>query len=150
MIRRQLGGSARWICLVWLAAGLIVGCSKSDRDAGTVAVTGKATYNGQSLAGAVVTFVNDAGGTPGAGMSGDDGAYSVRVKPGNYTVTVSKMTAPAPAKNVSMEEALSNTSAPADEPKETLPSKYQNPAESPFKVQVQASGANGQDLSLSG
>lgn len=133
-----------------LAACALAGCSKSDRDAGTVLVTGKVTHNGQPLAGALVTFVSDAGGTPGAGMTDEDGGYSLRAKPGNYTAIVSKLTVPPPTKDASMEEALANSSAPTDERKETLPSKYQSFMESPFKIEVKASGTNAQDLSLSG
>jgi hypothetical protein len=137
--------------LLALAACIAVGCSKGDRYTGTAQVTGKVTYNGQPLAGAVVTFIGDAGETPEAGMSSEDGAYDLRVKPGNYTATVSKLTAPASAKvAVSMEEAMSNARAPVEEPKETLPTKYQSRTESPLKVEVGAGGSNVHDLSLSG
>ncbi|HVA51249.1 MAG TPA: carboxypeptidase-like regulatory domain-containing protein [Pirellulales bacterium] len=132
-----------------LAAVLAVGCSKSDRDTGTVPVSGKVTHGGQPLAGAVVTFVSDAGLTPGAGMSDADGGYSLRVKPGSYTATVSKLTGSGDTKTVSMEDAMANADKPREGPKETLPSKYQSPVESPLKFEVKPSGSNTFDLSLS-
>ena len=149
MIRRSPGSFVPYLCAL-LVVFNVAGCAKSDRDAGTAQVTGKVTHNGQPLAGAVVTLISDAGATPGAATSGDDGAYSLRVKPGNYTATVSKTTAPPPSKDLSMEEAMANTNAPAEEPKETLPAQYQDPAQSPFKVEVKASGPNVHDLNISG
>lgn len=141
----------RGLRLFALFAIVVVGCSKeSDRNAGTVPVSGKVTYNGQPLEGATVTFISDTGLTPGAGMSGADGAYSLRLKPGSYTATVSKLTGTvADTGNITMEEAMAaNTGKPPDDPKETLPAKYQSPTDSPLKFDVKQSGENKFDVPL--
>lgn len=137
------------LCLFSLAATFALGCSnKSDRDAGTVPVSGKVTYNGQPLEGATVTFISDTGSTPGAAMSGPDGAYTLRVKPGSYTITVSKLSGMVDTREMTMEEAMANANKPVEEPKETLPAKYQSLTESGLKFEVKQSGENKFDVSL--
>lgn len=145
-LRRAFGG----LCFLSLFSVFAAGCGKtSDRDAGTVRVTGKATYNGQPLSNATITFNSDETNPPGAAMTGAEGNYQLRVKPGHYTATVSKLNIAADDRQVSMEEAMANAQKPKEDPKETLPPKYQNVAESPFKFEVKASGENKCDLSLS-
>lgn len=116
---------------------------------GTVPVTGKATYNSQPLAGATISFISTGDATPGAAMTGTDGTYTLRVKPGSYTATVSKLSEIAGASDDSMEQAMANVDKPAEEPKETLPAKYQSVAESPLKFEVKPSGPNQCDVQLS-
>jgi uncharacterized membrane protein len=132
-----------------LTAVLSIGCSKAGRDKGTVPVSGKVTYNGQLVEGATVTFVSDQPVAPGAGMTATDGTYSLRVKPGNYTVTVFKLSVPVDTCELSMEEAMANADKPQAEPKELLPAKYKSAAESPLKFEVKPSGTIAFDLSLS-
>jgi hypothetical protein len=136
------------LCFLTFASALLIGCSKSDRDAGTVPVSGKATYNGQPLADATVTLMSDESNSPGAATTKPDGTFQLRVKPGRYTATLSKLNMPTDTREVSMEEAMANTEKPPEEPKETLPAKYQNLAESPFKIEVKASGENKLDLTI--
>lgn len=140
----------RGLPLFALAAIVVVGCSKEgDRYAGTVPVSGKVSYNGQPLEGATVTFISDTGSTPGAGMSGAGGAYTLRVKPGSYTITVSKLNVAADTKEMTMEEAMAvNANKPPDEPKETLPAKYQSPTDSPLKFEVKQAGESKFDVTL--
>ena len=131
-----------------LAALLLVGCSSSGKNAGTVPVTGKVTYNGQPVEGATVTFAGDAGMTPGAAMTMAEGAYSLNVKPGSYTVIVTKTDVPLNTQPMSMEEAAAQGAKPPEEPKELLPAKYRSATDSPLKFEVKPSGANTFDLTL--
>src|SRR5581483_2239060 len=88
-----------------LVAVLLAGCpAGSSRDAGTVPVTGKVTYNGQGVEGATVTFAAEGMTAPGAAMTGSDGSYTLRAKPGKYTITVSKFDAPTNTQDVSMQQ----------------------------------------------
>lgn len=82
-------------------------------------------------------------------MTKVDGSYQLRVKPGHYTATASKLNILANTAEVSMEEAMAAADKPREGPQETLPAKYQNPAESPFKFEAKSSGENKFDLSLS-
>ncbi|HVX13471.1 MAG TPA: carboxypeptidase-like regulatory domain-containing protein [Pirellulales bacterium] len=133
-----------------LLALLVAGCSGGGRDAGTVAVTGKVTYGGQAVEGATVTFASTAqSGAPGAAITGADGAYTLRAKPGNYAVMVSKLSVAANTQQVSMEQAVTDAAKAVEEPKNLLPAKYSNPVESPLKAEVKASGTNTFDLALS-
>jgi hypothetical protein len=137
------------LCLLSLATIIVAGCSNnSDRDAGTVPVSGKVTYNGQPLEGATITFISDTGSTPGAAMSGPGGVYTLRVKPGSYTITVSKLSGVVDTREMTMEEAMANANKPVEEPKETLPPKYQSPTESGLKFEVKQSGENKFDVPL--
>lgn len=144
----RVGRGVRCFSLAMLVAA---GCSKGDGGfPGTVPVTGKLAYHGQPLAGASITFTSDGSETPGAAMSGPDGTYSLRVKPGHYTATVSKLSETAAGTGGGgMEEAMANVDKPTEEAKETLPAKYQNTAESPLKFEVKASGPNQCDAELS-
>jgi hypothetical protein len=140
-----------------LAAGAVVcicafaGCSGSGLS-GTAPVTGKVTYNGQPVEGAVVSFLGEGEGARVAtAISGAGGAYELMTvdeegaMPGKYAVTVTKSEAAVGASQ-SMEEAAKSL-APPPVAKELLPAKYGDPAQTPLKFDVKA-GANTIDLAL--
>jgi hypothetical protein len=126
----------------------VVGCSKGGKDEGTALVTGKVTYNGQSVDGATVTFVSDAGGAPGGGRTLPDGTFTLRVKPGTYAAVVTKTDIPVNTQAESMEEAAARADKPPEQPKELIPAKYRDAAASPLKFEVKASGENKFELTL--
>jgi len=122
-----------------LLLSLFVGCSPHD-PAGTVPVRGQVTYRGQPVEGATVTFADpDGKRTPGADITDAAGGYRLAVKPGNYTVLVSKFQAAPNTQAVSMEQAAGgNTSA--DQPKNVLPDKYNELDASPLTCEVKSGG----------
>jgi hypothetical protein len=136
--------------LCTLLALFVTGCSSDGgRDAGTVAVSGTVKYNGQPVDGATVTFANAAqSGAPGAGVTGADGTYTFRAKPGSYSVMVSKQSVAANTQPASMEQAVAEAAKAAEEPKNQLPAIYSNTVESPLKAEVKASGTNSFDFEL--
>jgi hypothetical protein len=76
--------------------------------------------------------MTDAGGTYTLRTLNTEGAV-----PGKYTVTVTKTeTAAASGAAVSMEDATKSVAA--GEPKQLLPGKYADPAQSPLKFDVTA------------
>ena len=130
---RRFARFAHLGCLLILLAG---GCSKEDR--GTVPVSGKVTYQGQPIEGAVVTFASTGTGTPGAGLTTADGTYKLDVKPGSYAAIVTKFEVPT-----ATQEPVGDVP-----PKQLLPAKYGNPTESPLRFDVKKGDANTFDLLL--
>ncbi len=139
------------LCLYCLIPLLSIGCSKhSARDEGAVPVSGTVTYNSEPAEGATVTFASTVlTGAPGAGLTSADGRYTLSVKPGTYTVTVSKSEVPPPIQALSMEQAATNVTTPLREPKDLLPAKYKDPLTSPLTCDVAPHGNNTFDLTLS-
>jgi hypothetical protein len=138
------------ICVGSLAV-LLTGCSGGGIS-GTAPVTGKVTYKGEPVEGAVVSFIGEGEGARVAtAISGPGGTYELTTVankgalPGKYSVTVTKTEIAAGAEQ-SMEEAAKSL-APLPASKELLPAKYSNPAQSPLKFEVK-SGTNTIDLPL--
>ena len=133
---------------------LVAGCGGGGVS-GTSPVKGKVTYNGQAVEGATVSFYSEADGVrPAVGVSASDGMYELKTldttgaMPGKYTVLVSKTDIPAElTREVSMEEAAANAGKPLPQPKDLLPPKYRDAAQTPLKVEVKA-GDNTIDLAL--
>jgi hypothetical protein len=135
------------LCLALLMAG----CSGSGIG-GTAPVTGKVTYKGQPVEGAVVSFIGEGDSTRVAtAVSGAGGVYELSTLenkgalPGKYSVTVTKSETATGAAQ-SMEEAA-KALAPPPASKELLPAKYAIPGQSPLKFEVK-SGSNTIDLPL--
>ncbi|HVX11567.1 MAG TPA: carboxypeptidase-like regulatory domain-containing protein [Pirellulales bacterium] len=126
------------IRLCSLLAVLAVGCSKGG-DPNTVPVSGKVTYQGQSVEGAAVTFASTGAGRPVAALTTADGTYTLQVQPGSYVALVTKF-----------EVAVINPEQPATDlpPKQLLPIRYGNPTDSPLKFEVGKGQPNAFDLTL--
>ena len=140
------------LCLV--AVLLCLGCGQRN-PLGTVPVIGKATYNGQPVEGATVSFIPDDDGRPATAITLSDGTYNLTTLnwpgavPGKYTVVVRKTDiALASTQPVTMEEALKLNNRPPPPPKELLPAKYADAARSPLKVEVKQGPKNAIDLPL--
>jgi hypothetical protein len=133
---------------------LVAGCGGGGVS-GTSPVRGKVTYNGEAVEGATISFYSEAEGVrPAVAVSASDGTYELKTldtagaMPGKYVVLVAKTeTPPELMKEVSMDEAAANAGKPLPQPKELLPPKYGDAAQTPFKVEVK-SGANTIDLAL--
>ena len=147
----QIGYRFSAIAVVCL---LLTGCG-SGSVSGTSPVKGKVTYNGQPVEGATISFYSEADGVrPAVAVSGSDGTYELKTldttgaMPGKYVVLVAKTEIPPELmKEVSMDEAAANAGKPLPQPKELLPTKYHDAAQTPFKVEVKA-GDNTIDLAL--
>ena len=132
----------------------LAGCG-SGSVSGTSPVKGKVTYNGQPVEGATISFYSEAEGVrPAVAISGSDGTYELKTldttgaMPGKYVVLVAKTEIPPELmKEVSMDEAAANAGKPLPQPKELLPAKYLDAAQTPFKFEVKP-GDNTIDLAL--
>lgn len=142
------------ISAVVLSVLLVAGCGAGGVS-GTSPVRGKVTYNGQPVEGATISFYSEAEGVrPAVAVSASDGTYELKTldttgaMPGKYVVLVAKTDMPLElTKSVSMDEAAANAGKPLPQPKDLLPAKYGDAAQTPFKVEVKA-GENTIDLAL--
>lgn len=136
--------------IILLAFTTMGGCGKSSLLDGVVPVSGKVTYQGQPVDGAIVTFIPlgtqraATGRTDASGLyrlstlEADDGAM-----PGDYQVTIAKTE--VSGTRDSEEDApppVINSGLPPIYTKELVPVKYKNAQLSGLTAQVSDSGAN--------
>lgn len=158
--------------LASLALLCLVGCSESGPP--KFAVSGKVTFDGAAVDGAVITFV-PASGPKTASLairSKEDGTFSTKAEAGNYKIRVSKIdaldggmgpgsTPPPPAANKKMteeEELAAIEAAYGDDQakpqgkeqkaKNHLPEKYNDIGTSGLTATVTAAGPNEVTLEL--
>src|SRR5687768_11347111 len=105
--RRWLAAK-RLLILALLAAG---GCGSSDSRA-RYTVTGKVTYQGQSVEEGTITFENPSAGQVNSSPLGSGGSYSLDVPAGDYKVSVSP--------------PLVETKGTGDSPPDMVPKKVNN------------------------
>jgi hypothetical protein len=129
-----------------LLAGLSAGCGgeedkwKSERPA-VAPASGTVTYKGDPVAGATVTLVPQGEGTGGAGITQEDGSFTLKafqdpgVVPGSYRVIITKREAPPQA---GPEGGHDEGETPP--PRDLLPSRYADPATSGITVEIPADG----------
>ena len=129
----------------------LAGCSKDDGLPDTVPVLGTVTYQGQPVAGAVVTFLVDGNTPPATGTTGPDGAFELTTfkngdgaVPGSYTVSISKFetTGLDPSADDSMEAAAARANAPPPKTHSLLPEKYADAGRSGLRFEVKAGETN--------
>jgi hypothetical protein len=115
-------------------------------------VSGKVTYRGAPVAGAIVTFVPEGQGRTATATTGAAGVFSLTTvdssgaMPGKYKVTVDKVAYPAGGSS-SMEEAARGNPAES-QAKRVLPAKYAQPASTPLAIEVPSGGKQDLDLTL--
>jgi hypothetical protein len=144
-----------WCLLaVSFMGAMAIGCGGGGVS-GTVPVSGKVSYKGQPVAGAIVTFTGGGEGSrPAVAVSEADGTYKLKTLesdgalPGKYKVTVIKTETTAESAPVSMEDAAKQSGKAAAAAKELLPPKYANGAETPLQFEVKSGVANTFDLPL--
>ena len=130
---------------------LLVGCNSASVS-GTVPVSGKVTYEGASVEGAIVTFVPEGNGRTATATTRAGGAFSLTTvdasgaMPGKYKVTVDKVEY-GPGGSPSMEEAAKGNPAEG-QAKRVLPAKYANAASTPLALEVPTGGKKDIDLTL--
>lgn len=143
MLRRSLLGL--------LGLALLVGCNSASVS-GTVPVSGKVTYKGAPVEGAIVTFVPEGKGRTATATTGAGGVFSLTTvdapgaMPGKYKVTVDKVEYGA-AGSPSMEEAAKGNAAEGQS-KRVLPAKYAEVASTPLAIEVPSGGKKDLDLPL--
>jgi hypothetical protein len=141
------------LCLA-ASGAFFAGCSDGGV-LGTIPVGGKVSYKGAPVAGATVTFMGQGDARPAVAVTEADGTYRLKTLdsegalPGIYSVLVTKTEIPPElTKSVSMEEAAKTADQPLPQPKELLPAKYGNPAQSPLKAEVKSGATNTFDFNL--
>jgi carboxypeptidase family protein len=143
MRRRSMFG------LIGLA--LLVGCN-SGSVSGTVPVSGKVTYKGAPVEGAIVTFVPEGKGRTATATTRAGGVFSLTTvdasgaMPGKYKVTVDKVEY-GPGGSSSMEAAASGNAAER-QAKRVLPAKYAEAASTPLAMEIPTGGKKDIGLSL--
>ena|SRR5687767_4277097 len=143
MRRRSLVG------LIGLA--LLVGCNSGSLS-GTVPVSGKVTYKGAPVEGAIVTFVPETKGRTATATTSAGGVFSLTTvdasgaMPGKYKVTVDKVEYGAGGSS-SMEEAARGNAAEG-QAKRVVPAKYADVASTPLAMEVPSGGKQDIELTL--
>jgi hypothetical protein len=134
-----------------IGLALLVGCN-SGSVSGTVPVSGKVTYKGAPVEGAIITFVPEGEGRAATATTGAGGVFSLTTVdasgalPGKYKVTVDKVEYGA-AGSPSMEEAARGNPAEG-KANRVLPAKYADAASTPLAVEVPSGGKKDIDLPL--
>ena len=143
MRRRSLFG------LIGLA--LLLGCN-SGSVSGTVPISGKVTYKGAPVEGAIITFVPEGNGRTATATTIAGGVFSLTTvdaagaMPGKYKVTVDKVEYGAGGSS-SMEAAASGNAAEGQS-KRVLPAKYAEAASTPLAMEVPSGGKKDIELTL--
>src|SRR5262245_17598964 len=146
-----------WSGFIWsLVLGhwslVFLGGCNSASVSGTVPVSGKVTYKGTPVEGAIVTFVPEGKGRPATATTTAGGAFSLTTvdspgaMPGKYKVTVDKVEYGA-ASSLSMEAAAKANPAEGQS-KRVLPGKYADAASSPLALEVPSGGKKDINLAL--
>jgi hypothetical protein len=134
-----------------IGLALLVGCD-SGSVSGTVPASGKVTYKGAPVEGAIVTFVPEGNGRTATATSGVGGVFSLATVdaagalPGKYKVTVDKVEY-GPATNLSMEAAAKGNPAEG-QAKRVLPAKYAQAASTPLTMEIPSDGKEDIELTL--
>ena len=134
-----------------IGLALLVGCD-SGTGSGTVPVSGKVTYKGAPVEGAIVTFVPEGTGRTATATTSAGGVFTLTTvdasgaMPGKYKVTVDKVEYGAGGSS-SMEEAARG-SADEGQAKRVLPAKYAEAASTPLAMEVPSGGKKDFDLIL--
>ena len=121
-----------------LALAFSLGCGPGD---GMADVSGKVTFKGEPLAKGAIAFFPLSGDAPTTGGNIENGAYSVRVPPGEMKVTISavKIVGQKPAYENAPNSPIMNIT------EEALPRKYNAQSELKFDVKP---GSNKKDWNL--
>jgi hypothetical protein len=128
-----------WLACILLAAFAATGCGPRYK---VGRVTGKVTFNGQPLPGALVLFTPVEGGSPSAGRTDESGTYTLvytkkvqGAEIGQHVVTIS-----------THQSGDSDANPPVPEVPEKVPLKYREGPDLP-KVEVKR-GSNTIDFNL--
>ena len=130
---------------------LLVGCNSASVS-GTVPASGKVTYKGAPVEGAIVTFVPEGKGRTATATTAAGGAFSLTTvdasgaMPGKYKVTVDKVEYGSGGSS-SMEAAASGNAAEG-KAKRVLPAKYAEATATPLDMEVPSGGKKDIDLAL--
>ena len=130
---------------------LLVGCNSASVS-GTVPASGKLTYKGAPVEGAIVTFVPEGDGRTATATTAAGGVFSLTTvdaagaMPGKYKVTVDKVEYGTGGSS-SMEEASTGNAAEG-KVKRALPAKYAEAASTPLAIEVPSGGKKDIDLAL--
>lgn len=130
---------------------LLVGCNSASIS-GTVPASGKVTYKGNPIEGAIVTFVPEGTGRTATATTAVGGLFSLTTvdaagaMPGKYKVTVDKVD--YGTSGSSSMEAASTGNAAEGKAKRSLPAKYAAVGSTPLVIEVPSGGKKDIDLAL--
>ena len=130
---------------------MLVGCNSASVS-GTVPVSGKVTYKGALVEGAIITFVPEGNGRTATATTAAGGVFSLTTvdasgaMPGKYKVTVDKVIYGTGGS--SSMEAASSGNAAEGQAKRALPKKYAEAAATPLEMEVPSGGKKDIDLAL--
>lgn len=152
---RTIGGSL----IVAVVVGSLLGCQRAGGPA-TQKVSGKVTFNGQPVEGAIVTFApKSPGAKAAAGTTDASGRFQLTTLApgdgavaGSYGVTVIKPVRPTgppadsgavpPEAEEAVKKAKEEAKKGGGEEKELLPEKYKSPEKSGLTAEVKAGQKN--------
>jgi len=149
--KRKLESIMNHCLFVLMGLSLLLGCNSASIS-GTVPVSGKVTYKGTPMEGAIVTFVPEGTGRTATATTGAGGVFSLTTVdaagalPGKYKVTVDKVEYGAGG-TPTMEEAARPNPAEGKS-KRLLPAKYAAAASTPLTIEVPSGGKKDLDLPL--
>jgi hypothetical protein len=138
------------LSVVLAVSAALIGCGDSGPDKGEV--TGKVTYNGSALEGAIVTF-HPAEGALATGTTDASGQYTLEAVVGDHKVAVKKSTGSDLGGDTAtegpgdMEKMYLQAKDQAEEAKSAIPEKYGDPEQSGLTTTV-SSGSNTYDITL--
>lgn len=140
------------LCLV--ALGTLVACKQQGTLSDTIPVSGKVTFKGQPVGGAIVSFApKSQGGRAASGQTDASGVYKLTTLKagdgalaGNYAVTVTKVAGtvtatgepadPAAAMEAAYKAHAAGKDQKKEEPKDELPAKYKSAETSGLTAEV--------------
>lgn len=134
-----------------IGLALLVGCNSAGVS-GTVPVSGKVTYKGAPVEGAIIIFVPEGNGRSATATTVANGLFSLTTvdasgaMPGKYKVTVEKVE--YGQGGTSSMEAASTGNAAEGQAKHVLPKKYAEVASTPLVIEVPSGGKKDIDLAI--
>jgi hypothetical protein len=101
-------------CLIFLFISIVIGCGSDSGFPKTYKVSGTVKFGGKPVDGALVTFVPSVqGGKPAVGSTNANGEFKLSsfgssdgAVPGDYKVTISKLSGPPPDASQSLQPGV--------------------------------------------
>lgn len=129
---------------IFMAVAWTTGCGNGKL--ATIKVTGKVTFDGVPLAGAMVNFSpKSSEGHPAYGTTDGEGNYTLQTflgnadagtTPGEYIVTITKTEGGEVSTGMPEGKSTSDSSAPPPPPKSVIPERYGSSAQSGLSATV--------------
>ncbi len=146
-----------WLLTLAFVALAAFGCSTEDHPA-VAPVTGRVLYQGQPVANANVTFMNESAARAATGVTNEQGEFRLTTfepddgaAPGLNKVAVSKAAPTAAVTDLESEayaQAMQQIASPTAAPKSEIPMKYADTNSTPLSMEVDAEQDNHFEITL--